>query len=669
MSEKEKQYKPVPDVEALRYKGTPEKPDIKIFVSHRIDLDSKTIDNSLYIPVRCGAVYDERKNVTMLGDDTGDNISEKRMRYNELTVQYWAWKNVKADYYGLCHYRRYLSFSRNQHYLVNSFQLVEENTINEGTQKKYGLDMYSARMKIKLGDVDSFLPNLIDIRKIYNSQEFTHRDRYYQEIGKEFTDDCIKKLLNVIENLYPLYVKPCEEYFNQGKAYFCNCFLMRREVFNEYSEWLFNILFSLEKLIDFRKLSMKQSRILGFFSEDLFSIYFMNNTSHEPLNKCELQLIFFNETVAKPTLQPAFASNNVPIVLSCDDFYAPYMGVLIQSIIEKSHSNRNYDIIVLHTDIKKDNILLLKSLTEGRDNFSIRFTDISDDIGERNFSVWAHYKKYNVYRLVAPEVLSQYDKAIYFDSDIVVEKDVAELFDVDLGDNLIAAVPDIRANSWYNEENNIMHTYVKDTLKLPETHLYFNSGVLVYNLAKFRETYTSEYMLDYCAQRHWQYIDQDILNITCNGSTLFLPQKWNVLITADEFATEQKAPLSLYEDYCSAHNNPYVIHYAGNFMPCIVPTVDLRWAFWKYARNTPFYETFILRMIQKQTEFIQIPAQTSIPVPGRSGARIIADVLLPMGTRRREIVKALVPRGSLRWRMCKQIYYIFAPKYRPSKKQ
>lgn len=77
MNDLEKQYKPVPDVEALRYKGTPDKPDIKIFVSHRIDQDSMTIDNPLYIPIRCGAVYDEREGISMLGDDTGDNISEK----------------------------------------------------------------------------------------------------------------------------------------------------------------------------------------------------------------------------------------------------------------------------------------------------------------------------------------------------------------------------------------------------------------------------------------------------------------------------------------------------------------------------------------------------------------------------------------------------------------
>ena len=85
--------------------------DVKIFVSTRIDLDAKQIENPLLIPVRCGAVFDERTNVKSLGDNTGDNISAKRMSFNELTVQYWAWKNQKADYFGICHYRRFLAFN------------------------------------------------------------------------------------------------------------------------------------------------------------------------------------------------------------------------------------------------------------------------------------------------------------------------------------------------------------------------------------------------------------------------------------------------------------------------------------------------------------------------------------------------------------------------------
>ena len=60
--------------------------NIQIFVSHRIDLNAELIDNPLYVPVRCGAVYDRREKVSILGDDTGDNISEKRLSFCEFTV-------------------------------------------------------------------------------------------------------------------------------------------------------------------------------------------------------------------------------------------------------------------------------------------------------------------------------------------------------------------------------------------------------------------------------------------------------------------------------------------------------------------------------------------------------------------------------------------------------
>ena len=142
--------KEIPDSEVLKYHGTEEKPDIKIFVSHRIDMDSQTIDNPLYIPVRCGAVFDDRENIDMLGDDTGDNISNKRLHYSELTVQYWAWKNCEAEYYGLCHYRRYLAFKNveNGNYRNDANQVVE-SVLSPFSAKKYGInDYYRMRNEI-----------------------------------------------------------------------------------------------------------------------------------------------------------------------------------------------------------------------------------------------------------------------------------------------------------------------------------------------------------------------------------------------------------------------------------------------------------------------------------------------------------------------------------------
>ena len=88
--------------------------NVKIFVSRRIDLDSFELNSNLYCQVECGSIYRKKKvgSNQILKDCDGINISEKRQSLGELTVQYWAWKNFNLDYYGLCHYRRFLAFAK-----------------------------------------------------------------------------------------------------------------------------------------------------------------------------------------------------------------------------------------------------------------------------------------------------------------------------------------------------------------------------------------------------------------------------------------------------------------------------------------------------------------------------------------------------------------------------
>ena len=74
----------------------------------------------------------------MLMDNTGENISEKNSMYCELTAQYWAWKNLNADYYGFFHYRRYLNFS-DRRYREDRWGNVRENILSEEMKEKYGL--------------------------------------------------------------------------------------------------------------------------------------------------------------------------------------------------------------------------------------------------------------------------------------------------------------------------------------------------------------------------------------------------------------------------------------------------------------------------------------------------------------------------------------------------
>ena len=87
-----------------------EHPNIKFFVS--MHKESALPDLPMIYPIQVGAALADRHFDGVLHDDEGtDQISKLNKSYCEMTAQYWAWKNADADYYGFCHYRRYLSFS------------------------------------------------------------------------------------------------------------------------------------------------------------------------------------------------------------------------------------------------------------------------------------------------------------------------------------------------------------------------------------------------------------------------------------------------------------------------------------------------------------------------------------------------------------------------------
>ena len=129
--------------------------NIQICVSHRIDLESALVPNPLYQPVLCGSVFLKGKTPPgFMRDDVGDNISERRMTFCEVTIQYWMWKNLQLDYYGLCHYRRYLAFHAPKKTVQNEYGHFIGNYPTRQAQKRYGLlDERAMRMKIASCDI------------------------------------------------------------------------------------------------------------------------------------------------------------------------------------------------------------------------------------------------------------------------------------------------------------------------------------------------------------------------------------------------------------------------------------------------------------------------------------------------------------------------------------
>lgn len=591
--------------------------EVKIFVSHRIDMDCDTIDNSVYVPVRCGAVYDDREDIQIIGDNTGENISEKRMTYCELTVMYWAWKNVQADYYGLCHYRRYLNFS-NHKFNADVFGNVLDQGITEEAITQYKL--MDDVIKDTVKDYDVITSCRVDVTK-FPGELKTIRDHYAAAPDLHVED--IDIMLDVIKEKQRDYYKCAKEYINGPYGYFCLLFVMKKDLFNEFCEWLFPILEEVERRIDMSTYTVEGRRTPGHLAERLFGIFLTYHKQKNGIKVKELQpVIFLKPQRIRDSLPCKFTLKNktVPVVLAANNVFAPMVSTTIQSIIEHANPQRNYDIVVLTRDITKTNQKLIIDQTERYPNVSVRFFDVSDIIVKYDLKVSDHISIETYYRFLIQDILPEYDKVLYLDCDLVCNRDVAELYDTDLGDMMIGAArdPDYIGQITLNSD---LLNYAYKELKLKEPFNYFQAGVLLFNTARFREAYSMDDWLRF-ASKKYRYMDQDVLNRYCQGQVKYLNMQWNMLIDCDNYRVPyviKNAPSEVSEEYFKARKNPYVVHFAGHQKPWNTLECDMFEEFWKYAKHTPFYERLFIALLTNQNAMPAVAA----PQIGVKGALVI----------------------------------------------
>ena len=196
-----------------------------------------------------------------LRDNIGNHISGKNANYCELTGLYWIWKNTDDSYKGLVHYRRY--FGRNN----------LSNKISDICSYEYLLNC--------LKSVDIVLPYVEYFKQNANEEILLHC----------CTEEIFDKLRQIIETKYPDYIETYDRYFNENKASLFNMLFCKREIFDAYCEWLFSILFVLEKQVDLAKLNTYQQRLYGFLSERLLNVWVIKNklvVKHLPVIHMEL---------------------------------------------------------------------------------------------------------------------------------------------------------------------------------------------------------------------------------------------------------------------------------------------------------------------------------------------------------------------------------------------
>lgn len=165
-------------------------------------------------------------------------------------------------------------------------------------------------------------------------------------------------------------------------------------------------------------------------------------------------------------------------------------------------------------------------------------------------------------RLLLHRLLSGVEKVLYLDVDILVRESLSTVWHMDLGRNLLAAVkgPVNLQEKW---EWNSSRSYWK--LLEGAQGGYINSGVLLMNLEEIRRRQLDE-QWERLAEEKLYYQDQDILNITCQGSIAYLSPKYNRLAYLEEKDFGQFVTEGIYtrEEEQEALQSPVIIHYAGD---------------------------------------------------------------------------------------------------------
>lgn len=228
--------------------------DLKIYIASHKKFQKPKED--FLIPIHVGKA--SKEDIGFKGDDTGDSISNKNENYCELTALYWVWKNEKSDFYGLFHYRRYFDIENNE----DKFNDIRYLTNAEFNNKKFSkklIEKYLCKSDIILAKPKVYE---LSVEQVYS---YCHSFIDYQI------------LTETLEELYPEYSKSWYNIsYNNNKLIHYNMFIASREIMDKYCEWLFTILFEVEKRVKLPVYDYDK-RIFGFMSERLMHLYFTHH--------------------------------------------------------------------------------------------------------------------------------------------------------------------------------------------------------------------------------------------------------------------------------------------------------------------------------------------------------------------------------------------------------
>lgn len=259
-------------------------------------------------------------------------------------------------------------------------------------------------------------------------------------------------------------------------------------------------------------------------------------------------------------------NEDINIVFSSDNNYSKYTGVAICSIFENKTTEKNINIFILDGGINETNKEKLINISK-KYNFYLEFKKVSNE-KIKKLKTTGHITHPTYYRIMIPEIFPNLNKVLYLDCDILVTGDLLDLYLIDIEKYFIAAC---------DEED-----YIKGRLEILEipNHKYFNAGVLLINLKKWRKENLSKKLINHALENLHKFDmhDQDILNSFLYDKWIEMPYKYNYTSWFLDLH-----PIKNIKDVS-------IIHYTGlkpwNY-DCLNP---LKKEYFKYLKLTPWGE-------------------------------------------------------------------------------
>lgn len=279
----------------------------------------------------------------------------------------------------------------------------------------------------------------------------------------------------------------------------------------------------------------------------------------------------------------------IPIVFGIDQSYILQLFTVMYSVLKNTKSEIHF--IVLSKDkIEAYTDEFAEILSKTYDNFTLDIRRVQGETFDNVQIFHKHLSMSSYFRLMIPEIVKEYDKCIYLDSDIMVNSDIQELFYTDIDDYYLAGVQDchlVFGNNYFG---------IKEHIKtnMPFVKTYVNAGVLVMNLKKLRDNnMTAEFLLQ--AKRKNRYEDQDVINLCCYKAIKALPIKFNMFQHYTGSAVE--CPLnSIYtrSEIEIGRNEPAILHFNSRYKPWEnrkYKSSDRWWELAESFRNTQDYHS------------------------------------------------------------------------------